>query len=328
MKLSYLNIFEQLHENQARLWRHWNDPVDLTVSSYSQLASITNDMGDQFTKQWMTVLNLFMPFSASRLKKSRTVSGGAALAAKTRHTAVVTGGVGGIGSEICKTLAKRGNQVIATYIVAEQDHAIKWQKDCYREGLEIGIIECDVTDFDVCKKMTGALEQQYGRIDILVNCAGITRDATLKKMDQEHWHSVLDTNLDSVFNVTRNVISGMVKRRYGRIINISSVNGHRGQFGQTNYAAAKSGMIGFTRSLARELADSGITVNTVSPGYVGTRMVEAIPEEIKNSIIAKIPVGRLGKPSEIGDAVAFLADQNSAYITGSDIPVNGGLFMG
>ncbi len=147
-------------------------------------------------------------------------------------------------------------------------------------------------------------------------------------MEEENWHAVLDTNLDSVFNVTRNFINGMVKRQYGRIINISSVNGLKGQFGQTNYSAAKAGMVGFTKSLARELADSGITVNTVSPGYVGTSMVEAMPKEIVDNIVAKIPLGRLAKPSEIGDAVAFLAHTNSGYITGSDISVNGGLFMG
>ena len=171
------------------------------------------------------------------------------------------------------------------------------------------------------------MREEVGPVDILVNCAGITSDRTLGRMEESQWHAVLDTNLDSVFNVTRNLIDGMIERGYGRIINISSVNGQKGQFGQTNYSAAKAGMHGFTKALARELADQGVTVNTVSPGYVDTRLVQAIPAEIRAEIISKIPVGRLARPREIARAVVFLAAEESAYITGSNIPVNGGLFM-
>ncbi len=243
------------------------------------------------------------------------------------HLALVTGGTGGIGTEICKKLADAGNLVIATHVAAEAEHARQWRNDRLAEGRDISIMQCDVTDFDDCVRLAGEVESRHGGVDILVNGAGITRDNTLRKMEAEHWHAVLDTNLDSVFNITKNFIEGMTQRGYGRIINISSVNGQKGQFGQTNYSAAKAGMIGFTRSLARELADQGITVNAVSPGYVATKMVMAVPEDVRNQIIAKIPVGRLAEPAEIAHAVAFLADQHSGYITGSDLSINGGLYM-
>ncbi|MEJ2093877.1 MAG: acetoacetyl-CoA reductase [Gammaproteobacteria bacterium] len=247
---------------------------------------------------------------------------------ETTNVAVVTGGIGGIGTEICKRFYDDGHQVIATYIAMETERAEQWQLEHLKAGYDFDIVECDVTDFERCKVVARQLEKSYKHIDILVNCAGITRDATLKNMDPDKWQAVIETNLNSVFNVSRQFVDGMARRRYGRIINISSVNGQKGQFGQTNYATAKAGIIGFSKALALELADQGITVNSVCPGYVGTEMVEAIPEDIKNSIIAKIPVGRLAKPSEIADAVSFLAAENSGYITGSEISVNGALFTG
>jgi len=329
----HLNMFteftNQLLKNQAMMIENWNDPMEYTMNSFFQFAEMVNGAVNQLTQQHTAALDSIFP-QGSKPNNSGMVAVESAVTTEfdTGHVAVVTGGIGCIGTDICRSLAKHGNKVIATYISFESERAIEWQKEILEEGLDIHVIECDVTDFKACKKMAKELETKYERVDILVNCAGITRDATLRKMEEKNWHAVLDTNLDSVFNVTRSFINGMVNRQYGRIINISSVNGHKGQFGQTNYSAAKAGMVGFTKSLARELADDGITVNTVSPGYVGTSMVEAMPEDIVESIVAKIPLGRLAKPSEIGDAVAFLAHTNSGYITGSDLSVNGGLFMG
>ena len=324
----FTEFTNQLQKTQTMMIKSWNDPMEYTMNSFLQFADMANDAVDQLAEQHKAALNTFFPLG-SKPDNSDVVKLESAVTVEidTGHVAVVTGGIGGIGTDICRSLAKHGNKVVATYISFESERAIEWQKELLDEGLDIHVIECDVTDFKACKKIAKVLETKYERVDILVNCAGITRDATLEKMEEENWHAVLDTNLDSVFNVTRNFINGMVKRQYGRIINISSVNGHKGQFGQTNYSAAKAGMVGFTKSLARELASSGITVNTVSPGYVGTSMVEAMPQDIIDSIVAKIPLGRLAKPSEIGDAVAFLAHTNSGYITGSDISVNGGLFM-
>lgn len=324
---NYLDMFtdftNQCHKTHNIMIENWHDPMGLTMNSFSQFTEMANAAVSQLAQQYAAAMESFFPQSSAKSMGATAVTS----QPDTGHVALVTGGIGGIGTDICRSLTKHGNKVIATYISFEAERAIEWQKERLEEGLDIHVIECDVTDFKACKKMAKELEKKYASVDILVNCAGITRDATLKKMEQEDWHAVLDTNLDSVFNVTRNFINGMVKRQYGRIINISSVNGHKGQFGQTNYSAAKAGMVGFTKSLARELADSGITVNTVSPGYVRTSMVEAMPENIVNSIVAKIPLGRLAKPSEIGDAVAFLAHANSGYITGSDISVNGGLLM-
>jgi acetoacetyl-CoA reductase len=316
---------DQFKKTHTGMVENWHDPMGATMDSFFEFAGIANCAVNKIAQHHNAALESFFPLTAAR----KAISGTAVTSQPdTGHVAVVTGGIGGIGTDICRSLARHGNKVIATYISFEAERAIEWQKERLEEGLDIHIIECDVTNYRACKKMAKELENDHDRVDILVNCAGITRDATLKKMEQENWHAVLNTNLNSVFNVTRSFINGMVKRQYGRIINISSVNGLKGQFGQTNYSAAKAGMVGFTKSLARELADGGITVNTVSPGYVGTSMVEAMPKEIIDSIVAKIPVGRLAKPSEIGDAVAFLAHTNSGYITGSDISVNGGLFMG
>ena len=242
--------------------------------------------------------------------------------------AVVTGGIGGIGTEICRRLATDGNLIVATYIAAEKDKAVEWKQQMELDGIDAEILECNVADFESCRLFAEKVEERYGQIDILVNAAGITRDAMLRKMDPANWHAVIETNLDSVFNVTRQFINGMLRNGYGRIINISSVNGQKGQFGQTNYSTAKAGMIGFTRSLALELADKGITVNCVCPGYVKTSMVAAIREDVLQSIINQIPAGRLASTTEIADAVAFLASKGSGYITGTELAVNGGLWLG
>jgi len=194
-------------------------------------------------------------------------------------------------------------------------------------GTHSALAHGDVSDFEAMGEMVKKIEAEHGPVSVLVNCAGITRDSTFRKMTPEQWRSVLSTNLDSVFNVTRHVIEGMVERGWGRVINISSVNAVRGQFGQTNYAAAKAGILGFTKSLAQEVVRKGVTVNSVSPGYVQTDMVMAIREDVRARIVAEIPAGRLAKPEEVADAVAFLASDKAAYITGTNLSVNGGLHM-
>lgn len=241
--------------------------------------------------------------------------------------ALVTGGNGGIGREICKQLAEGGCTVVASIIAPEREAAERWVADSKAQGQEFHLVEADVTSFDQCAAMVEKVEADIGPIEVLVNCAGITKDGTFRKMTSEQWAAVIDTNLNSVFNVTRQVVNGMLGRKSGRIVNISSVNGVKGQFGQCNYSAAKAGMHGFTMALAQETASKGITVNTVSPGYIGTEMVMAIPEEVRNKIIATVPVGRLGRPEEIGAVVAFLASDMAGYITGANINMNGGLHM-
>ena len=243
------------------------------------------------------------------------------------RVALVTGGTGGIGTEICKRLTDDGRRVVATYLPTEEEFARCWQDERRAEGYEIGLVECDVTSFESCARMAREVESTAGPVEIVVNCAGITRDRTLAKMEPGQWHAVLNTNLDSAFNVTRQFVDGMSERGFGRIVSISSVNGQKGQFGQTNYAAAKAGLFGFSKALARELAADGITVNTVSPGYVNTSMVQAIPADIRETIVRKIPVGRLASPQEIARAVSFLTAEESGYITGSNIAINGGLYM-
>ena len=242
--------------------------------------------------------------------------------------ALITGGVGGIGTAICQRLAKDGFRIVATYIAMEADGIPAWTDAQKALGMDVTTVELDVTDFAACEKTFAEVEGKVGPIEVLVNCAGITRDGTFKKMSLDNWKAVLSTNLDSVFNTTRQVINGMLERKSGRIINISSINGRKGQFGQANYATAKAGMHGFTMSLAQETARKGITVNTISPGYIGTSMVMAIPEEVRNQIIAQIPIGRLGKPEEIGALIAYLASDDAAFVTGANIDINGGQFMG
>jgi acetoacetyl-CoA reductase len=247
---------------------------------------------------------------------------------KQRRVVLVTGGVGGIGTAVCRRLAKEGHFVVANYAIAGSE--ARWNAAMQAAGLNgsaSALAFGDVTDFDAMGKMVRDIEAQHGGIDILVNCAGITRDSTFRKMTLEQWRAVLSTNLDSVFNVTRHVLDGMCDRGWGRVINISSVNAVRGQFGQTNYAAAKAGILGFTKSLAQEVVRKGVTVNAISPGYVETDMVAAIRDDVREKIIAEIPAGRLATPDEIADAVAFLASAGSGYITGTNLAVNGGLHM-
>ena len=245
-----------------------------------------------------------------------------------KRIALVTGGVGGIGTAICKRLAKDGHFVVANYAIPGTE--TRWQKDMASAGLNgasSALAFGDVTDFDAMGTMVRKIEADHGGVDILVNCAGITRDSTFRKMTPEQWRAVISTNLDSVFNVTRHVIDGMLERGWGRVVNISSVNAVRGQFGQTNYASAKAGILGFTKSLAQDVVRKGITVNAISPGYVQTDMVMAIREDVRNQIVSQIPAGRLAMPEEIADAVAFLASDKAGYITGTNLAVNGGLHM-
>lgn len=244
------------------------------------------------------------------------------------QTALVTGGMGGIGTAICQQLCAAGFNVVATYYRGGDHEAAKlWQDEQRKQGCNIGICFVDVVSFESCATMVKEVEEKYGVIDILVNNAGTTRDVPFCKMDLEQWQTVMKTNLDSIFNVTRHVINGMITRRYGRIINISSINGQKGQFGQANYAASKAGIHGFTKSLAQEVAHKGITVNTVSPGYIETNMVMAVPQSIREKIVAQIPVGRLGKPDEIARAVVFLAAKESEFITGTNLTINGGQYL-
>ena len=244
----------------------------------------------------------------------------------TARVALVTGGTGGIGSAICKKLADMGHKVATNYRNEEKTQA--WLQDMRAQGYDITAVKGDVTSAEEAEALVREVEAKLGPVDILVNNAGITRDGTFHKMSVPQWGDVINTNLNSVYNMTRPVIEGMRDRKWGRIIQISSINGLKGQYGQANYAAAKAGMHGFTISLARENAKLGITVNTVSPGYVATDMVMAVPEEVRAKIAAEIPTGRLGKPEEIAYAVAFLVDDQASWITGSNLDINGGQHMG
>jgi acetoacetyl-CoA reductase len=242
-----------------------------------------------------------------------------------KRVAVVTGGIGGLGTAICRSLAQAGRRVIALDLGASNARIAEF--DAAVAGLDIRFEPLDVTDFDACGTVVRSIEAREGSLDILVNAAGITRDGTLRKMDKVQWDVVLGVNLGGVFNLCRHAVDGMATRGFGRIVNISSVNGQTGQFGQTNYSAAKAGMHGFTMALAREVARKGVTVNSVSPGYCETALVMAIPDDIRAGIVAQVPVGRLGKPEEIARTVEFLSADDAGFITGANIPVNGGLFM-
>ena len=244
----------------------------------------------------------------------------------TSRVALVTGGTGGIGTAIVKRLARSGHRVATNY--RNEEKARAWQQELAAEGLQIALAKGDVSQPEDAERMVREVESQLGPVEILVNNAGITRDTTFHKMSPQQWRDVICTNLDSCFNVTRPVIEGMRDRRWGRIIQISSINGQKGQYGQANYAAAKAGMHGFTISLAQENAKFGITVNTVSPGYIGTDMVMAVPEEVRNKIVAQIPTGRLGDPDEIAYAVAFFIPDEAGWITGANLSANGGQYMG
>lgn len=243
----------------------------------------------------------------------------------SQRVALVTGGTGGIGEAICKRFVEDGYKVVAAY--NNKEKAVAWQAAQKEAGLDIEIVHCPVTDFEACGVAIKWVEDNVGPIDILVNNAGITKDGMFKKMPPERWHAVIDTNLSSIFNMTRQIFEGMVARGFGRIINVGSLNGQLGQMGQVNYSAAKAGMHGFTKALARETARKGVTVNTISPGYVATPMVMAIAEDVRKSICAGIPAGRLCEPAEIAHGVSFLASELAAYTTGSDLSMNGGSFM-
>ncbi|PBQ30351.1 beta-ketoacyl-ACP reductase [Sphingobacteriaceae bacterium] len=239
-----------------------------------------------------------------------------------KRVVLVTGATGGLGTAMCKHLQKDGYHVVGNYHTKEK--ADKWLEDMKAEGFDIKLFYGDVSDFDSAGEMIRKIENEVGPIDTLVNNAGITRDGRLINMKKEDWDAVIGTNLTSVFNCSRQVLDGMVERKFGRIINISSVNGQRGQFGQTNYSAAKAGMHGFTKSLAMEVAKYGITVNTISPGYIGTDMVMAVPEKVLAQIVAQVPMGRLGGTHEVAHLVSFLASEATSFITGANYSINGG----
>jgi len=241
--------------------------------------------------------------------------------------AFISGGMGGIGSAICRRLGRQGHTVVAGCL-PDYDKKAEWLERMRTEGFRVHAAEGDVADFESCTQMFSQVASAVGPIDILVNNAGITRDSVFKRMTEADWMAVINTNLNSVFNVTRQVIDGMSERGWGRIINISSVNAIKGQFGQTNYSAAKAGMAGFSKALAQEVVRKGVTVNTVSPGYIGTDMVRAMKPEVLEKIVGTIPVGRLGTPDEIASMVAWLASDDAAFATGADFSLNGGLHMG
>jgi len=242
------------------------------------------------------------------------------------RVALVTGGTGGIGTAICRRLADLGHTVATNY--RNEDKAREWQQKMKADGYDIALAKGDVSSPEEAAAAVAEVERLVGPVDILVNNAGITRDTTFHKMRPDQWSEVINTNLNSVYNMTRPVIEGMRQRKWGRVIQISSINGQKGQYGQANYAAAKAGMHGFTISLAQENAKFGITVNTVSPGYIGTDMVMAVPEDVRNKIVAQIPTGRLGLPDEIAYAVAFFIPDEAAWITGANLSANGGQYMG
>ncbi len=239
-----------------------------------------------------------------------------------KRIVLVTGATGGLGTAMCKTLLKDGFKVVGNYITPEK--AEKWTKQMNDEGFHIDLFKGDVSSYEDTGRMLKEIETKVGTIDTLVNNAGITRDGRLVNMKVEDWHAVINTNLNSVFNCTHQLLNGMIERKFGRIINISSVNGQRGQFGQTNYSAAKAGMHGFTKSLAMEVAKYGITVNTISPGYIGTDMVMAVPEKVLTQIVAQVPMGRLGGTHEVAHLVSFLASEETSFITGANYSINGG----
>lgn len=245
----------------------------------------------------------------------------------TRRIAVVTGGTGGLGTAMCKDLVRQGRRVVAAYYPAEEMQAMEWREHRLAEDLDIAIYPVDVTDFESCRIMSEQIDKDMGPIGILINNAGITRDAVMKKMEKGDWDAVITTNLTGAFNITKQVFAGMLDNGWGRIVNISSVNGQKGQFGQANYSAAKAGIHGLTMALAREGARKGVTVNSISPGYVATDLVMAIRDDVRDSIISQIPVGRLAEPEEIARVASFLTADESDYITGADFYVNGGLYL-
>lgn len=243
----------------------------------------------------------------------------------SKRVAVVTGGVGGLGTAICKALANAGRTVIAADLPAGEDRLAAFGDEVGEA--DVHFIAVDVADHASCGELVARVQREFGSLDILVNNAGITRDATLRKMDPAQWHAVIEVNLGGAFHLCRHAIEGMMGRGFGRIANISSISGQTGNFGQVNYAAAKAGLHGLTMSLAREVASKGVTVNSISPGYVETPMTQAMPADVRARTVASVPVGRIGVPDDIARTVAFLTDDGASYITGANLPVNGGLFM-
>lgn len=239
-----------------------------------------------------------------------------------KRVVLVTGATGGLGTAMCEALYKEGYRVLANF--RSKDKADRWKMMMDSKNIKVDLFYGEVSDYASVETMLKEIEEKVGPVDVLVNNAGITRDTAFRKMSYEQWRDVLSSNLDSVFNCTRNVINGMIDRNFGRIINISSVNGQRGQFGQANYSAAKAGMHGFTKTLAMEVARKGVTVNTISPGYIGTDMVMAVKEEIRNQIVEQIPMGRLGGTEEVAHLVCFLASDQASFITGANYSINGG----
>lgn len=244
--------------------------------------------------------------------------------------AIVTGAAGTLGTAMCQQLTDQGRTVVATHRPGDnpRERAEAWQKEMTEAGYKIHIMPADVSDFNSCKTLIETVEKELGPVDILVNNAGITDDAPLKRMQEDQWNRVISVNLNSMFNMSRQVFDGMCERGFGRIVNISSINGGKGQFGQSNYAAAKAGVYGFTKSIALEGARKGVTVNSVSPGYIDSPMVRSVPEKVLAGIIADIPVQRLGTADDIARAVAFLTAEEAGFVTGADLVVNGGQFMG
>jgi acetoacetyl-CoA reductase len=244
-----------------------------------------------------------------------------------QRIAVVTGGMGGIGEAICMRLAQAGFNVVATYSRGNRKSG-EWLAGMKKNGYDFHAVEVDVPDYDSCQRAAAKIQSEVGPVDILVNNAGITRDASFRRMDKAAWDAVMRTNLDSVFNMTKPVIDAMAERGWGRVINISSVNAQKGAFGQSNYSAAKAGMHGFTKALALEYARKGVTVNTVSPGYIGTKMVLAVPKDVLDSkIIPQIPLGRLGTPEEVAALVAYICSDEAGFMTGANVAINGGQHM-
>jgi len=247
----------------------------------------------------------------------------------TNRVAVVTGATGGLGTSMCKALVDQGRTVIASHLPDEIStaDAQKWLSEMQSDGYEVAAYPLDVTNFESCASFIAQVTEAHGPVDILVNNAGITNDAPLKKMQPDQWNQVLNVNLSSMFNMCRQVFEGMCERGFGRIVNISSLNGEKGQFGQSNYAATKAGIYGFTKSIALEGARKGVTANSVSPGYIDSPMVRKVPEKVLNSIVEGIPVGRLGQPEDIARAVAFLTADEAGFVTGTNLSVNGGQYM-
>ena len=244
-----------------------------------------------------------------------------------QRVAVVTGGMGGLGESISTKMAEAGYKVVVTYSPSNTKYK-QWLDEMKKKGFDFGAYPVDVADYDDCAAKCTQIRKDHGHIDILVNNAGITRDMTFKKMSKGDWDAVMRTNLDSCFNMTKQVMDPMVEANWGRVINVSSVNGQKGAFGQTNYSAAKAGIHGFTKALALEVAKKGVTINTISPGYIGTKMVTAIPKDILDSkILPQIPVGRLGKPDEVAGLIIYLCSEEAAFVTGANISINGGQHM-